>query len=151
MYEKFGELDSFIEINSLARKLKKEIKIEELYKLAYENGIPKIDVILYWGDATKELTDVNFAAADKIEMEKNNYLQEDHVFEIVNVEEIANYLKIKCYKDADFARNVRKRGKNFADCIGTLEGAYILLKEKFGKEKVTTEILGRVAEDFYNL
>lgn len=135
MYEKFGELDSFKEINSLARKLKKEKKIEELYKLAYENGIPKIDVILYWGDATKELTDVNFAAADKIEMEKNNYLQEDHVFEIVNVEEIANYLKIKCYKDADFARNVRKRGKNFADCIGIFGGSIYIAKREIWKRK----------------
>lgn len=70
MYEKFGELDSFKEINSLARKLKKEKKIEELYKLAYENGIPKIDVILYWGDATKELTDVTLQRLIKLKWKK---------------------------------------------------------------------------------
>ena len=113
--------------------------------------IPEIDVILYWGNITDTFIDMHFAGINKIEMEKNDYLQEKHSINNINVEEIANYLKIKCYKDADFARNVRKRGKNFADCIGTLEGAYVLLKEKFGKEKVTTEILGRVAEDFYNL
>lgn len=151
MYEKFGEFDSSIEINLLAGKFKKEKKIEELYKLAFENGIPKIDVILYWGNVTNELIDINFAGVDKIEIEKNNYLQEEHLLKNVNAEEVANFLKIKCYKDADFAKKVRKRGKNFADCMGTLEGAYILLDKKFGKEKVTVEILGRIAEDFYNL
>lgn len=134
MYEKFGELDSFKEINSLARKLKKEKKIEELYKLAYENGIPKIDVILYWGDATKELTDVNFAAADKIEMEKNNYLQEDHVFEIVNVEEIANYLKIKCYKDAVLLVMLGK-GEEFCGLHWNFGGSIYIAKREIWKRK----------------
>lgn len=151
MYEKFGEFNSYDEINTIAENLKREKNSKDLYELAAENGIPEIDVILYWGNITDTFIDMHFAGINKIEMEKNDYLQEKHSINNINVEEIANYLKIKCYKDADFARNVRKRGKNFADCIGSLEGAYVLLKEKFGKEKVTTEILGRVAEDFYNL
>lgn len=148
MYEKFGEFDSFHEINTIAEKLKKEKKIEDLYELASENGIANIDVTLYLGNVTDVLLDVHSAGADKIEIEKNNYLKKKH-YNNVNIEEIADFLKVKCYLDAMFAENVRRKGKSFYECIRILEGAYVLLQGKYKNVKITTEILSRVAEDYY--
>ena len=88
MYEKFGEFNSYDEINTIAENLKREKNSKDLYELAAENGIPEIDVILYWGNITDTFIDMHFAGINKIEMEKNDYLQEKHSINNINVEEL---------------------------------------------------------------
>ena len=57
MYEIFGNFDSYEEINACAKGLKAEGDIENLKKLAKENGILEDFVELYMDGMVEELTE----------------------------------------------------------------------------------------------
>lgn len=69
MFDKFGEFDSFSEINELAENLLNEGDIESLKVVAKENGIQADFVDLYTHGEIPELCDKLTAALGKIDVE----------------------------------------------------------------------------------
>ncbi|MBR1909200.1 MAG: hypothetical protein IJ821_01295, partial [Lachnospiraceae bacterium] len=65
MFDKFGEFDSYEEINKAAKGLKEEGDTESLKELAKENGIDIEDVQDYFNGITDALTNKSMAALGK--------------------------------------------------------------------------------------
>ena len=72
MYEKFGEFDSFEELNRAAAAQKAEGDEEALFALAQENGLDKEDVEDYLDGIVEELATVSMAALGKLKLEKED-------------------------------------------------------------------------------
>lgn len=114
MYERFGEFDSYIEINKAVSGLKAEGDTESIYAVAEENGIPRDFAEMYTGGEIDYLCDVMTAAIGKIEVEA----KEIKATEIVS--DWVDYIKGCIGKDEDMAAAVRKKGKNLKGCIAEL-------------------------------
>lgn len=123
MFEKFGEMDSFGEINELAENLFNEGDIESLKVMAKENGIDKDIVDLYLQGEVPVLCDPLTAALGKIDIEcaelKPKEIMEDWV----------EYLRSQCMENELIAFQVRKKGKSLKGMIGAL------LKWSFGNQQ----------------
>ena len=114
MFDKFGELNSFEEINELAENLFNEGDIDSLKVMAKENGIQEDFVKMYLQGDIPVLCDALTAALGKIDMEaaelKPKEIMEDWV----------EYLRGQCVEDDTLARQVRKKGKSLKGCIAAL-------------------------------
>lgn len=123
MFDKFGEMDSFEEINELAENLINEGDLASLKEMAKENGIPEEVVQLYLDMDIPVLCDPLTAALGKIEIEcaelKPKEIMEDWV----------EYLKGQCMENEQITFQVRKKGK----CLKGMIGA--LLKWSFGHQQ----------------
>lgn len=123
MFDKFGEMNSFTEINELAENLFNEGDIDSLKEMAKENGISEEYVELYLEMEIPVLCDPLTAALGKIEMEceelKPKEIMEDWV----------EYIKGQCMENELIAYRVRKKGKSLKGCIGAL------LKWSFGNQQ----------------
>lgn len=123
MFDKFGEMDSFEEINELAENLINEGDLASLKEMAKENGIPEEVVQLYLDMDIPVLCDPLAAALGKIEIEcaelKPKEIMEDWV----------EYLKGQCMENEQIAIQVRKKGKYLKAMIGAL------LKWSFGHQQ----------------
>lgn len=123
MFEKFGEMDSFREINELAENLFNEGDMESLKAMAEENGIDKDIVDLYLQGEVPVLCDPLTAALGKIDIEcaelKPKEIMEDWV----------EYLRSQCMENEMIAFQVRKKGKSLKGMIGAL------LKWSFGHQQ----------------
>ena len=99
MFDKFGEFDSFSEINELAENLLNEGDIESLKVVAKENGIQADFVDLYTNGEIPELCDKLTAALGKIDVEaaelKPKEIMEDWV----------EYLRGQCMENELLAHN----------------------------------------------
>ena len=130
MFEKFGELNSFGEINELAENLFNEGDTESLRAMAKENGIQSDFVDMYLQGEIPVLCDQLTAALGKIDVEvaelKPKEIMEDWV----------EYLKSQCMENELMAYSVRKKGKSLKGCIAAL------LKWSFGNQiPIEQEIL----------
>lgn len=114
MYEKFGEFDSYEEINEAVLGLKTEGDIQNIYIVAEENGIPKDFAEMYIAGDIECLCDAEMAAMGKIDVEA----KEIKATEIV--EDWVNYIKGCIGKDEKMAAAVRKKGKSLKGCIAEL-------------------------------
>ena len=105
MYDKFGEMSSYKEINELAENLANEGDIESLREMAKENGIPEDFVELYLEGEIPKLCDALIAAVGKLEVEaadlKLKGLMKDWV----------EYIKGLCMENEMIAHQIRKAGK----------------------------------------
>lgn len=114
MFERFGELDSYKEINELADNLFNEGDTESIKILAQENGIANEYVEMYLQGDIPVLTDSLTAAIGKIDVEsaelKPKEIMEDWV----------EYLRGQCMENELLAFNVRKKGKSLKGCIAAL-------------------------------
>lgn len=114
MFEKFGELNSYEEINELAENLFNEGDTESLKEMAKENGIPGDYVKMYLKGDIPELCDSLIAALGKIDVEaaelKPKEIMEDWV----------EYLRGQCMENELLAHQVRKKGKSLKGCIAAL-------------------------------
>ena len=114
MFEKFGELNSFGEINELAENLFNEGDTESLRVMAKENGIQSDFVDMYLQGEIPVLCDQLTAALGKIDVEvaelKPKEIMEDWV----------EYLRGQCMENELLAFNVRKKGKSLKGCIAAL-------------------------------
>ena len=114
MFEKFGEMGSYKEINELAENLFNEGDTDSLRAMAKENGIPEDYVEMYMAGDTPELCDQLTAAMGKIDMEvaelKPKEIMEDWV----------EYLRGQCMENEILAYQVRKKGKSLKGCIAAL-------------------------------
>ena len=114
MFEKFGELNSFGEINELAENLFNEGDTESLKAMAKENGIQNEFVQMYLQGDIPVLCDPLTAAMGKIDVEvaelKPQEIMEDWV----------EYLRGQCMENEILAFQVRKKGKSLKGCIAAL-------------------------------
>lgn len=103
MFDKFGEFDSFSEINELAENLLNEGDIESLKVVAKENGIQADFVDLYANGEIPELCDKLTAALGKIDVEaaelKPKEIMEDWV----------EYLRGQCMENERLAQCQKER------------------------------------------
>lgn len=114
MFDKFGEMDTFGEINELADNLFNEGDTESIKTMAKENGIDKEYVDKYLAGDIPVLCDAMTAALGKIDVEvadlKPKEIMEDWV----------EYLRGQCMENELLAFNVRKKGKSLKGCIAAL-------------------------------
>ncbi|MDE5588208.1 MAG: hypothetical protein K2J60_03585 [Acetatifactor sp.] len=106
LFEKFGEFDSYAEINEAAEGLLLEGDIDSLRELAKENGLEE-EAELYIQKQTEELCDPLTAALGKLKVERE---EENSVF----YDDVADYLMANC-DDIEFAMAVRKNGKRISE------------------------------------
>lgn len=111
MYEKFGEFDSFEELNRAAAAQKAEGDDEALFALAQENGLDKEDVEDYLDGIVEKLATVSMAAIGKLKLEKEDLklggVLSDWVDELMEM----------CMESQGLAAAVRKKGKDLAGYI----------------------------------
>ena len=121
MFEKFGEMGSFEEVNLAAEGLKNEGDKESLYALAEENGVDKEDAEDYLLGYTQELIPnaISGALAKlKVEISKNTKLYEGQ--ELIN--DWISRIRMKVMEEDVFARAVRSKGKSLKGCIASILG-----------------------------
>ena len=114
MFKKYGEMDSYVEINELAENLFNEGDFESLREMAKENGISEDAVELYLEGEIPELCDAMEAAIGKIEMEEKELKPKEIMQDWVE------YLKCQCMENKVLCHQVRKKGKNLKGCIAAL-------------------------------
>lgn len=111
LFEKFGEFDSYIEINEAAKGLFQEGDTKSLRELAKENGLEE-EVKWYLNGETEELCDALSAALGKLKVERR---EENSLF----YDDVADYLMANC-DDVDFAMAVRRTGKRMEEAAGLI-------------------------------
>ncbi len=114
MFDKFGEFDSYEEINELAENLFNEGDFESIKAVAKENGIDEEIAEMYINGEIPELCDLLAAALGKIEVESKELKPKDIM------EDWTEHLKGQCLENETLAEAVRKRGKSLKGCIGAL-------------------------------
>ena len=126
MYDKFGEMSSYTEINELAENLMNEGDIESLREMAKENGIPEDFVDLYLEGGIPKPCDALTAVVGKLEVEaadlKLTGLMQDWV----------EYIKGLYMENEMIAHQIRKKGKSLKGCMA------VLLKYSF-ENRVTVD------------
>lgn len=119
MFEVFGNMDSFEEINRTAEGLFNEGDMENIRVLASENGLdPEMTEAYISGDIPM-LCDPMMAAVGKLEAER----KEKEVVAYnrkIPADPIVDYLAGQC-ENEEFALRVRKKDKRFCDCLKHVE------------------------------
>lgn len=133
MFDRFGEFDTYEEINAKADELFGDP--EQIMELAGENGIPEEYAQAYLAGDIPYLCDAAAAAVGKIELER-----QETVLEGV-LEDWISYIEQECQEDEDLARAVRSRGKSLNGCI-----AELILVSLMNQKKVDKAIL-KIVED----
>lgn len=114
MFDKFGEMDTFGEINELAENLFNEGDTASIKTMAKENGIDKEYVEMYLSGDIPVLCDAMTAALGKIDVEVADLKPKEIM------EDWAEYLRGQCMENELLAFNVRKKGKSLKGCIAAL-------------------------------
>lgn len=114
MFDKFGEMNSYEEINELAENLFNEGDFESLKEMAKENGIPEDYAEMYLDHITLFLCDPITAANGKLDLE----CAELDPKEIM--EDWVEYIRGQCMEHQEIAMAVRKKGKHLKGCIAEL-------------------------------
>lgn len=112
MFDRFGEFDSWEEINKAAEGQKENGDFAALKALAIENGIDEEDAQDYIDGIVDELCNTSMAAIGKINIEK----KELGLTEIMA--DWADYIIKESIEDEKMALAVRKKGKSLAGAIG---------------------------------
>lgn len=114
MFEKFGNFNTYEEINATAQGLKNEGDTENLYTLAAENGIDKETAQMYAEGKIPCLCDIQSAAMGKLDIEAAELKTEEIMADWVE------YIKGSIAKDDKLAAAVRNSSKNLKACIAEL-------------------------------
>lgn len=114
MFEKFGEMNSYKEINELADNLFNEGDQEGLEEMAKENGIMQEFVEMYLQGDSPVLCDPLTAALGKIDVEAEELKPKEIM------EDWVEYLRGQCMENEILAHQVRKKGKSLKGCIAAL-------------------------------
>ena len=119
MFDKFGEFDSVEELNGAAAAQFKEGDETAIYAIAEENGIDKEDADDYMDGCTEELATPLMAAMGKLKVES-----EDLKLKGI-LQDWVDELRSMCAEDMEFAKAVRRKGKDLAGYIAkTAETGY---------------------------
>lgn len=114
MFDTFGNMNTFEEINMVATNLRKEGDKENVLVLAKENGIDEEVAQMFADGDLLFLCDATTAAIGKIEIEA----AELKPVEIMS--DWVEYLKARCFEDEAMARAVRDSKKNLKEAIAEL-------------------------------
>ena len=114
MFDKFGEMNSYKEINELADNLFNEGDQESLKEMAKENGIMQEFVETYLQGDIPVLCDPLTAALGKIDVEAEELKPKEIM------EDWVEYLRGQCMENEILAHQVRKKGKSLKGCIAAL-------------------------------
>lgn len=114
MFEKFGEFDSYTEINELAMNLFNEGDTDSIRIMAKENGLPAEFADMYITGGIHEICDAFTAAEGKLNIEAAELKPKDIM------EDWLEYIKATCAESDKMAAAVRKKGKSLKGCIGAL-------------------------------
>ena len=114
MFDKFGEMNSYKEINELADNLFNEGDQESLKEMAKENGIMQEFVEMYLQGDIPALCDPLTAALGKIDVEAEELKPKEIM------EDWVEYLRGQCMENEILAYQVRKKGKSLKGCIAAL-------------------------------
>lgn len=123
MFDKFGEFDSYEEINELAVNLSNEGDVTSIKEVAKENGIPQEIADMFINGDIPMLCDAMTAATGKIDVECAALRPEEIMADWIE------YIKACCFGGDEMAQAVRRRGKSLEGCIAEL------LKWSFGHQK----------------
>ena len=122
MFDVFGEMDSYEEINVLAENLREEEDTESLYKLAEENGLDKEMVGDFIAMRVDDFCGPIDAAIGKLQVEKEEAKEWAAL-----AEDIAGYVESHC-DDIKFALQVRRKGKRMAEAAKRIRKAAVRVK-----------------------
>ena len=114
MFEKFGEFDSWEEINRAAEGQKAEGDRAALRELAIENGFEEADADDYIDGVVPEFCTPLLAAESKIRLEKKELKPEGIMIDWID------YIIGLVSTDERICLAVRKKGKSLKGCIGQL-------------------------------
>lgn len=119
MYEKFGEFDSWEEVNRAARAQLEEGDLDAIKEIAEENGLDPEDVEDFYAGAIEELTTPTLAAIGKLDVEAKD-LKIDGV-----LKDWKDFLVELCTEDEPMSIAVRRKGKSLTEVFARI------LKEGF--------------------
>lgn len=114
MFDKFGEFDTYEELNKAADGQKTQGDIEALKELAAENGIDPGDVEDYVDGVIPELCTAKTAALGKLAVE----IADIKASEIV--QDWIDYIQSSAMEDLQMSVAIRKKGKSLIGCIGAM-------------------------------
>lgn len=114
MFDKFGELGSYEEINELAENLFNEGDLQSIRDLAKENGIPQEYVSMYLEGDIPQLTDLSTAAIGKLEVEEKDMKPK------MIMADWTEYIKVQAMENEQIAAGIRKKGKSLKGCMAEL-------------------------------
>lgn len=112
MFDKFGEFDSYEELNRAAEGLFNEGDTDNIYVLAEENGIGREYADMYIAGELPFLADSTLAAGGKIDTELLEAVQKYGD----TAECVAEYVKSLCDRQ-EFALLVRKKDRKLIKCL----------------------------------
>lgn len=114
MFDRFGEFDSYRELNEAAEGLREEGDREALMELAGENGIDPEDAQDYMDGHAGELCNARMAALGKLQVERATLRMTGIMGDWLN------YIEGQVMEHPEMAGQVRKKGKSLEGCIGAL-------------------------------
>ena len=114
MFDKFGEFDSYEEINRAAKAQLEEGDLEAIKTIAKENGLDPEDVEDFCTGAIEELTTPSLAAMGKLELEAKDLSL------IGALRDWTDFIEQLCLEDEEMAFAVRRKGKSLKDCMALI-------------------------------
>ena len=114
MEYKFGEFETAVEINELAKNLLAEGDLDSIRLLAKENGIPGDYAEYFISGDILGICDVTSTAIGKLDLEADELQAEGIMIDWVD------YIKTQCMESNEIARAVKTKKKSLKDCIGKL-------------------------------
>lgn len=114
LYEKYGEFDSYEEINEAAANQKAQGDLEAVKEIAKENGIDEMDLEDFLNGDMDTLCTLTSAAVGKLTAEK----EQMEMVELMSDWEA--WIEKECLENPDFAKAVRKKGHSLAEVMAKL-------------------------------
>lgn len=114
MFDKFGEFDSWEEINRAAAAQLAEGDEEAILAIAGENGLDTEDAEDFIDGVVPELCNPLMAAYGKLKME------EAGITAYGITKDWMTYIRIRCQEEEKMALAVRRKEKHLEECLGAL-------------------------------
>lgn len=133
MFEKYGEFDSYSEINEAAAGQLAEGDHKAILEIARENGIDEEDAQDFIDGLVEELVNPVMAANGKLDIEAAKLKPEEIM------EDWLTYIRLRCLEDEEMALAVRRKGKSLKGCLSAL------LKWSFQNAKTVDEDIAKAA------
>jgi len=143
MFDKFGEFDTYEELNKAAEGQKTQGDIEALKELAAENGIDPGDVEDYVDGVIPELCTAKTAALGKLAVE----IADIKASEIV--QDWIDYIQSSAMEDLQMSVAIRKKGKSLIGCIGAILKWSYNAKYKVDERIIKASGIGKIGMEIY--
>lgn len=114
MFDKFGEFDSYEEINRAAKAQLEEGDLEAIRTIAEENGLDPEDAEDFCTGAIEELTTPRLAAIGKLELEAKDLSLTGAL------RDWTDFIEQLCLESKEMALAVRRKGKSLKDCMAMI-------------------------------